>query len=60
MSSAAEPRVGLSGSGPEAGGFDQPYLIATSGEFTPLVALNNNATAGFDTDHASPHPAEGS
>jgi len=45
-------------SGPESGGLDQTHLVATGGEFTPLVALNHHSTTGLDPDHAGSHPAQ--
>ncbi len=47
------------GSGTEAGGFDQTHLIATGGEFPPLVALDHDPTSGLDPDDPGPDPAKG-
>ena len=38
-------RRGRCWSGSEAGGFDQPHLIAPGGEFAPLIALHHDTTA---------------
>jgi hypothetical protein len=46
-------------SGAKASRFNQANLITPGRKFPTLVALNNNSTTGFDTDHPSPYPAKG-
>ena len=45
-------------SGSETRGFDQAHLIAPCGEFPALIALDDDAPTGFDTDHPGPNPAK--
>ena len=54
-----EAPVRMLGSRAEASRFDQTDLIATGCEFPTLIALHNNAAAGFDPDHPGTNPAQG-
>lgn len=46
-------------SGTEASRLDQAHLIATGGELTTLIALDDHATPGLDADHPGTHPTKG-
>jgi len=46
-------------SGAKTGRFNQANLVSPGGEFPTLVALNNDSTTGFDTNHPRPNPAKG-
>jgi hypothetical protein len=45
-------------SGTEACGLNQTNLIAACREFTALIALNDDATTRFHTDHPGTNPAK--
>jgi hypothetical protein len=57
LRAAIGPLLGWSGA--ETGRFNQANLVSPGGEFPTLVALNNDSTTGFDTDHPRPNPAKG-
>ena len=46
-------------SGPEPRWLNQANLIAPGGEFTALIALDDNASTGFDAYDTGTNPAEG-
>jgi hypothetical protein len=50
--------AGKDTSGSETGGFNQADLIATGGEFPPLVALDHHTATGFDPDHPGTNPTQ--
>jgi hypothetical protein len=45
-------------SGAKPSGFNQTDLIATSGELTTLIALDDHASTGFDPDHPGANPTQ--
>ena len=51
-------KIRASGLGPEAGGFNQPHLIAAGCEFPALVTLDHNTATGFDPDDPGANPTQ--